>query len=167
MSQRFRIEVDGKPEFDRAFNRIDKHINDMRPVWDYVQPEFYAIEREQFDSEGSAGASGKWPALSPQYAKQKASEYPGKKIMERTGRLRSALTGRTAHSVIEKEKDQLTLGTRLPYGRWHQRGAGKLPVRKAIDMSRGQKRRIQKAIQRGLLNVMRSDSAISKVFEIE
>jgi hypothetical protein len=72
MSWRFSFEVAGVKEFDRAFNRVGEHISDLRPVWDKIERTFYKIEREQFDSEGSHGRTGKWAAITRPYAKRKS-----------------------------------------------------------------------------------------------
>lgn len=152
---RFSIIVDGIPQFDRAFNRVSETVNDLTPVWKAIEREFHKIEREQFDSEGARGASGKWKPLKPKYQKIKARNYPGKRILERTGKLRRSLTGETADTVSNIRSDNAEFGTSLPYALAHQRGSGRLPKREVISFSDAQKRRMMKGIQRELLMLIK------------
>lgn len=152
---RFSFEIDGVPAFDRAFNRIEQELDDLRSIWPAVAKEFYQIEVEQFESEGAAGASGKWAALSPAYARYKAVKFPNQPILRATTSLFDAMTNPDAlGAVFKPEKSQLTIGANIDYGTYHQRGRG-VPQRKVISPSESQKRRIQKAIQVGLVQFVR------------
>jgi hypothetical protein len=151
MSIRFKLEVLGETQFDRAFDRADLAITDFSDTWDEVRDEFYAIEREQFASEGAAGESGKWQKLSSPYEEIKSKKYPGKGILRRTDAMYKALTSHTSDSIFEKSKDEMAIGTSLPYPILHQKGAGKLPEREPVSFSQTQKRRLQKRIQLSLL----------------
>lgn len=152
----FTAEVDGLETVSRAFNRVDQFISDFRNIWPAVIEEFYKIESEQFGSEGSQGASGHYAALSKPYERFKAIHFPGKPILQATGALKDSLTGPDAlDSILRPEADQLTIGTGLPYAIWHQRGTGRMPSRPPIAMNEDSKRRLQKAIQIGLVKFTR------------
>lgn len=143
-------EVQGVEVLNRGFNRVEGGISDFRPLWPAVAGEFYAIEREQFDSEGAAGASGKWAALSPAYKKWKEANYPGQPIMRLENPLFESLTDPEAlDAIFRPGADELVMGTKLPYARRQHR------ERPLISMTEQQKRRIQKAIQRGLVEFTR------------
>jgi phage gpG-like protein len=157
---RFTFEIDGIKEFDRSFNRVEEHIKDLRPVWDAVERTFYDIEKEQFASEGSAGRGGKWKALSPAYLKRKEKQYPGTKILERTGKMRDALTQKTGDTVLVKTPDEFGIGTSLPYAGYHQRGGKRLPKREIVSFSDDNRRTMQKAMQKEFLTIMRKDGQI-------
>lgn len=153
---RFTSTVDGVVTMDRAFSRIDEFISDFRSVWPAVVQEFYQIEEEQFDSEGAAGASGKWTPLSKAYERFKAQQFPGETVLRATGALEESLTDLDAlNAIFLPERDQLTLGSKLLYARAHHRGVGRLPSRPVISMSEAQTRRIQKAIQQELVQFTR------------
>lgn len=153
---RFRSEVAGVETLNRAFNRIEDFISDFRSVWPSVAQEFYRIEVEQFDSEGAAGASGKWTPLSPAYARFKAKEFPGEPILQASHHMIDSLTDPDALDAIYlPEPTQLTIGTKDPKALAHHRGRGRLPARPVISMSEAQKRRLQKAIQRELVQFTR------------
>ena len=49
-------------------------------------------ENRIFATQGSAGAGGAWPKLSPAYAKRKRKDGFGSRILVRTGAMKSALT---------------------------------------------------------------------------
>lgn len=151
----FRAEVDGIEVLNRGFNRIEQIITDFRPIWPNVAGEIYAINQEQFDSEGGKGASGKWAALSPAYKKWKEINYPGQPILQREGRLVASLTDpEAADAIYQPGKDELVIGTRVPYATAHQRG-GRMPQRQIFSFSEQQKTRIQKSIQQGLVQFTR------------
>jgi hypothetical protein len=147
---KFSFEVAGVEQFSRAFNRIEEELDDLRTIWPEVAKQFYQIEGEQFRSEGGIGASGKWAALSPAYAKYKAVKFPNQPIGKATTSLFDAMTNPEAPGAIFKpERGQLTIGTSIPYGRdFHKK-------RSVISMNEDQKRRIQKAIQVGLVAFVR------------
>lgn len=153
---RFTAEVEGIPVLDRAFNRIDEYISDLRSVWPAVSQEFYAIELEQFESQGAAGASGRWTPLSDAYARFKVRVFPGEPILQATHALKDSMTSPDAlDSVFIPEPQQLAIGTKREGARAHQRGVGRLPARPIISMTEGQKRRLTKAIQSELVRFTR------------
>lgn len=146
----FSVEVAGVEILNRAFNRVEETISDFRAIWPLVAREFYAIEREQFDSEGTAGASGKWLPLTPAYKQWKEANFPGQPIEQLHGFLIASLTDPEALDAIYRpDRDELTIGTQIPYARRQHR------TRPLISLSESQKRRLQKAIQRGLVQFTR------------
>lgn len=152
----FSATVDGIPVLDRAFNRIEERISDFRFVWGSFAQDFYAIEREQFNSQGAHGLSGRWAKLSPGYAKWKARKYPNMPILQATTALYQSMTSPDANdSVFRPEADQLTIGSRTEYGRAHQRGTGSMPARPVISLTEADKKRLVKAIQLPLVGFLR------------
>lgn len=152
----FRADVDGVEVLNRAFNRVEQIISDFRPIWPTVAGEIYAINQEQFDTEGGAGASGRWAALSPAYARHKAVAFPGQPILQAEGHMVASLTDPEApDAVYLPGRDELVIGTRDPKARAHQLGLANLPARPIFSFSEQQKRRIQKAIQRELVQFTR------------
>jgi phage gpG-like protein len=164
---RFSFELGNKVQFDRAFNRVEKHIEDLRPVWDRVEKIFYRVEQEQFKSEGSKGRSGKWKPLSPEYKKRKEIEYPGANILYRTGALERSLTSKTDDTLLIKEKQEFGFGTRLFYAAFHQEGTSKMPARPPFDFSDSQRTDITKEIQKGLLEIMKGDRQVNESLDVE
>ena len=151
------ITVDGKDEFNRAFNRLDASFDDLSPIWPDVRDHFWQIEKDQFASEGGKGGSGRWKQLSERYNKQKIARYgAGKGILEASGRLMKSLTGNNPGSVYTATKTDIAVGTMVPYGIYHQRGSGNLPERKPISFSADQRKSMMKVIQKALIKELRS-----------
>lgn len=153
---RFSGSIEGVEVLNRAFNRVEEYISDFRPIWPDVAGEIYAINAEQFDSEGAAGRSGKWAALSPAYSQYKAVAFPGQPILQAEGTMVASLTDPEAPDAIYRPgKDELVIGTKDPKARAHHLGLGDLPARPIFSFSEQSKRRIQKAIQRNMVEFTR------------
>ncbi len=153
---RFSATVEGVEVLNRGFSRIEEFISDFRSVWPNVAKEFYAIEHEQFASQGAHGASGKWAALSPAYSKYKAIKFPGQPILRATNSLYESLTSPDAlDSIFRMDAQQMTIGTQREGARAHQRGTRRMPARPPISFTEADKRRIQKSIQAGLVKFTR------------
>ena len=129
-------------------SRLLRTVDDLRPAWPAVEVEFRKIESEQFATEGGAGSSGKWPALSLQYKAWKERHFPGAGILVRTEALRGSLIGRGAGSYVRTEQKRLTLGTSVAYASFHQAGASRLPRRPEIAPSNAQAARLQAVLNR-------------------
>jgi phage gpG-like protein len=141
--------IDGEIVINRAFNRLDS-LSDFRPIWPNVIQEFYLIETEQFESEGAAGGE-KWEPLSESYREWKEVHYPGEPILQRDHDLVESLTDpEAADAILIPREDELIIGSGVPHARIHQR-KGRPP----INFSEAQKRRLQKAIQAGLVRFVR------------
>lgn len=138
----FTAEIFGEVQLNRAFNRVNEEISDFRNFWPGVITAFYEIETEQFYSEGAKGASGKWTPLSPAYKAFKERAFPGKTILRREDTLFESLTSPDAlDSVLRPEKDELVIGSSLPYAlAQHKR-------RPIISLSEDNKWKLTKSIQ--------------------
>jgi phage gpG-like protein len=160
MSVRFTVEIQGKTELSRAFNRVSAEISDWRKVWAPVRAWLKSRLRRQFDAEGTPN---KWARLSPEYAKWKEVHYPGAKILERTGYLKESLTDGNA-DTIDRETDTLfEYGTRTPYGKYHQDGGTRLRQRKIFDFDDEDRRSLTEEMQRPLVEIVRAQGF--EVFE--
>ena len=152
----FSVEVDGIVEMDRGFNRVEQFISDFRSRWPEVARVFYRIESEQFASQGAAGASGLWAPLSKAYAAYKAVRFPNQPILRATNSLFDSMTRMDASdSIFRPTATDLTIGTQREGATAHQRGSGRMPARKIISLTDDSKRRLQKAIQIGLVQFVR------------
>ncbi len=131
-----KLSIDGKAQFNQAFDVLAEGITDFRPVWPEIELQFFRAELEQFNTIGARGGQV-WQPLSKGYAKWKAKKYPGKPILQRSGRLlRSLSVIGGADSVREQQPLSLTLGTRVPYANYHQRGTRKMPQRPPMQLTR-------------------------------
>lgn len=133
-----KLEIDGIEKFNWAFDTLGKTLSDWRPVWPEIEQVFYRIELEQFNSEGARGGQ-RWQALSPAYRQWKEKHFPGRPILVRTGTLKRSLTviGTTgSESIRESDEMSLTLGSRVPYAIYHQRGTSRMPARPPMQIQR-------------------------------
>lgn len=148
---RFVATIQGIEVLNRAFNRVEQYIDDFRNFWPAITKRFYDIERAQFASEGARGASGKWRALTPAYARFKARKFPGQTILKATNALFESMTSFDGlDSIYRPEKTQLTIGSKALYAMAHQR------TRPIISLTEADKRDMQKDIQRQLVEFTRN-----------
>jgi phage gpG-like protein len=159
MPVKLKFEVSGEAQFDRVFQRFDENLGDITPIADDIRDAFFDIEKEQFQSGGAKGASGKWKPLSPAYEARKIAQYGTfaviAGVLRATDEMYKSVTRMAAHTVYQKSKDQIVIGTDLARARYHQDGGGNLPQRKVIDFSDDQRRDLTKAIQKGLIKEIR------------
>ena len=117
---RFRLDIAGEVQMDRGIARFSEGVADYRPIWGVIADDFAEQEKKQFKSEGEAGGQT-WQELSPAYAGWKAAQYPGTRILERTGDLERSLTQANDPNGVRIEgRKTLTLGSKIPYAIYHQ-----------------------------------------------
>lgn len=154
------IQVDGVQSTIAAFDKVIRGTLDLRQLgtWDAVQKEFYQIEKDQFQSSGGVGRSGKWKELSPAYEKAKIAKYGTYALLvgplRATDRLYKSLTGPGPDAVVDKQAQEMTLGSSVPYGPYHQRGGGRLPKREPISLTPEQEKQLVKPIKKKLTQLI-------------
>jgi phage gpG-like protein len=149
---KFSIEVEGKEQLLSSFLEVQEGVVDLRKLgtWDWVATEFRKIEKEIFDSEGSASRGGRWKELSTKYKERKLRKWGPVPILQASGKLYRALSGTSPDSVFEKEAQSMAIGTSLPYARYHQTGTKRMPKRPPMDFTDEQKDRLVEPIKRKL-----------------
>ena len=123
-------------KFGLDLRRYTEDIEDMQPVFNDIAEEVYNIEERTFNAEGKPH----WQALSPRYSLWKSRRYPNAKILELSGSLKGAATGRPKDlSKVEpirlQTKKSLTMGVRGAYVVVHQNGGVNMPQRKYYNFS--------------------------------
>lgn len=152
---RFRLEIAGEVQLDRGIARFSDGVSDYRPIWPVIEDDFYAMEKDQFKTEGVEGGD-KWQPLSAEYGKWKETKYPGKPILQRTGDLVKSLTsGSDPNTVKIEARKTLTLGTKIPYAIYHQSPGPrtKLPRRPEIMLNEAFKRSVMHNLQVYLVQI--------------
>jgi phage gpG-like protein len=141
------IDTVGDQKIIRGFNRYTAMMKDFRPVFNEVAEFFYRTEEKIFASEGNPEM---FVPLSPIYKAWKSKHYPGRKIMELTGRLRRSLTGKgqadAQDTVRIIKKTFAEFGSQAPYVHRHQMGTFGMPQRKIIQFTETRKRTITNMI---------------------
>lgn len=150
------VELEGLPELLAQFRGVEVGMLDFRTLgtWDWVQSEFYKVEKAQFASEGAAGAGGKWTALNPAYAARKEKKWGPVPILQASGRLYRSMTSANADGVVEKRPLELILGSRVKYGGYHQKGTSRMAKRPPIDFTPEQETQLMKPIQTHLKQIV-------------
>lgn len=113
-----------------VLGRWEQNIDDAGPAFEAMANHQKTIWIKQFDQEG-AYTNATWQALSEPYGTWKQKHYPGKKILQLTGRLMESMTNRP-FGVDVITKSSMTIGTDVPYAQYHQLGTPLMPQRSII-----------------------------------
>lgn len=142
---RIDVEVKGLPEVIAAFAEVQGGVADLRKnaTWLRVQQAYYKTVKQVFANEGGRS---KWQGLSSPYKEIKAKQYGNVPILQRTKRLYRSMTQMGGEAIVDKQATEMTLGSRVPYGGYHQSGTSKMPSRPPIDFTDEQQKEILKPI---------------------
>ena len=138
------IEIDGITTTIHALEKVHRGAVDFRELgtWNWVQSEYYKALKEILDSEGSAGKSGRYKELTPEYARRKLKQYGEKPILQASGGMYVSLTQEGGNAVVEKKAQEMTLGSKDPKSRWHHTGSGNNPRRAIMDFTNEHEKQI-------------------------
>lgn len=123
-----RITVQGEQRLRQALNRLATSIQDYSPAWKPITQIFRDAMRGQFATGGGRGGK-KWAPLSRAYSRWKERVAPGRPILVLTGDLVLSLTTQTGDTIQNEQPLSLSLGTKLPYAKYHQNGTRRMPAR--------------------------------------
>lgn len=155
------FEVAGEVQLRRAFSRFGDGVTDLRAPFTGIADDFEKMSERIFASEGSTGGRGQWAPLTQAYAARKAKIAPGKSILRLTDRLWRSLTGRNSADAIRSiKKDELRLGSKVPYGLYHQDARSPRTKRRPIDLAERDKRRWGKIVQRHLVDIAKREGIL-------
>lgn len=123
MPIRFKAELIGGRSFSSALVKFSERLQDWRTFWATRFIPLYLNDVQQnFETEGELSTRAGWPSLEPDYDAWKTRHFPGRKILERTRRLRESLSPSglgSSDQFLEARSTSLRLGTRVPYARYH------------------------------------------------
>lgn len=146
---KLRIDITGEERTFRNLGNLVKDSVDFRESGAEVQREFNEVQQGQFQSGGARGSSGAWKPLAASTERARARRNPFVFPLQRTGALMNSLTRAEAEgSVYIATKDELTLGSSLPYARFHQTGTKRMPAREPISPTDEQKKKMLKPVVR-------------------
>ena len=101
---------------------LTKRLGSWKQFWTVVFiPRYLELVQQNFETEGElSGYVSGWPDLEPAYAAWKARHFPGRKILERTRRLRESLApgASKTEQLLQAGPRELRIGTRVYYGRF-------------------------------------------------
>lgn len=145
------IKTIGDERYIRAFNRIGSEVRDFSVPFSFIHEDFKQTEKQIFENEGLP--EGFLPLTSRRYRLWKEKYFPGRKIMQLTGRLKESLTDTSADTVSEITGTTAVFGTNVAYAHRHQMGTFGMPTRKIVQITDEVKRRWDKIIHRWVMRL--------------
>lgn len=134
MVVRFQFQVIGEDEAARELGKWSTSLRNPRPAFEDMMDYLAAEQKDWFATKGE----GSWPQLSEPYRTWKKKRFPKRGILHgpdtrghRGLQLRDQLTKRP-FGIERVAGNSFTIGTDLPYADAHQKGEGRLPVRKPL-----------------------------------
>lgn len=117
------------------FKTMTNQAADFRkPLWEKGVPILHRTRAEQFDAE-AAYVNGSLVRWAPFKTKPKgtsrgaAGRFTTRKLLNKTGRMRRAMTTLQAPGTIEVGQDYLTFRSHIDYEVYHQQGTTRMPAR--------------------------------------
>ena len=156
----FKLQVENANKVEFAFGKLATAVSDWRKyIWPGVRSgALRPWLRKQFASEGAKGAHGSWKELKGPYRTRKGKVYPGKPILEASGRMKRDLLSEANEG--ETTPRMMYYGTNLPYAKFHQTGTRKMAARRIFDPEEidgpgTMKRMVRTSVARGVANYAR------------
>lgn len=140
--------ADNSETVEKALEAFESALADNRPALAEIADDFREMISEQFATEGRAGGTP-WAPLALRTLRRRRGA--GSTILYSTGALeRSFLDPLAAGRVEELEEQSLTLGSNLPYARYHQTGTRRMPARPIVVLSGARSERWMEIVRRGI-----------------
>lgn len=148
------LEVFGDTIISRGFLRGGDRLRDMRPAWHEIHDLLLTEWDTQFATQGGR-ASGGWAPLAESTVRRKRAMNMDNGILQRTMRLRDSLTekGHSDH-VLKLTKDELVVGSSVPYGPFHQGGTARMPARPPAALREQAKRGVSSIMHRHAMGAL-------------
>lgn len=138
LGNNFNWEIENQKAFAEQLDRLGKVTNDFRIPFRIIASDFYRSQRQLFTLQ----SKGLYEDLSDKYKPQKQRVvgfiYPI--LVGKTRDLaNSTLSKDHRYSIFSLYRQELTIGTSVPYGKYHQsdKPRTKLPQRKFIFITGG------------------------------
>src|SRR5207253_1898592 len=134
----------GIKEFEENLDRIQDVVRSFEPeLRDIGEWYINFLQNDVFETEGGVYGD-RWSDINPKYAKRKAENYPGRGILEASGKMRNGwkLYTTSQYALIENQAD---------YAIYHQEGTGKMPQRMIVKFTQDVKDHVYEIFQEGIL----------------
>lgn len=150
MPLRLTIDALGDTIIDRSLLRVMHVVDDLTDAWDQVDEQLNLQTQRQFDSEGQYGSLG-WQPNAASTSARKARLGLDSRVMHATLELRNSLTtGAAQGHVFVPMPHEMTWGTTVEYGIFHQQGNG-VPKRPVVQLPEQGRREVVKTVQDSIL----------------
>lgn len=147
---RIEFSVYGDVQLNRDILRVSGRAQNMAPAFARVLELWRHETAAQFESEGDH-ASGGWQPLAVATVESKQRQGLRPEILRATDALLRSLTTGDENAIVRITPSELDYGTRLPYGRFHQRGTVRMSQRRPVAFTEGARRATIKILQRYLI----------------
>lgn len=134
----FKWQVQNIEDFKNALDKLGQATNDFRIPFRLISSDFYRSQRKLFTLQ----SAGLYEDLSPNYKPVKKKnvgfEYPI--LVGKTRDLSNSTLGKShRYSIFDLQKQSLTIGSSVPYGKYHQsdKPRTKIPERKFVFIDGG------------------------------
>lgn len=141
---RMEISLTGVKELNANLDRISDVISDFSPeLRDIGEWYLQFLQNDVFSSGGSAYGEP-WAALSAKYDMAKSKKYPGRGVLEASGKMRTSwkLYTSSHYALIENTTD---------YAIYHQEGTSRLPQRTIVKLDQQRQDTIMDMFKEGVL----------------
>jgi phage gpG-like protein len=148
----YEVEANGVKKTHAALINVGKRANDVRPAFADVR----AVVRESNEARFGSRGDGSWPPLKDSTKAAKARHGQDPRVLRASGALFKSLTANRAKGQVNRKKpDLFRIGTSLYYARFHDLGEGGVPVRKLMDLTDSDMRKINGKLEDFIANDVR------------
>jgi len=137
------FELEGEVQLSRRLRMASNGVKDMSPAFKKIGRQMrQTFEGPVFESEGRE-IGVHWKPLSPAYARWKSQKYPGRGILQRTGKMQGNFKN-------EHGKNYARIYNPTKYFKYHQSNQNRsssLPRRQMMKLGQLQREQVQKVIQ--------------------
>lgn len=127
-------EIEGERQLSRILRAKGDSVKDWTPAFKTASEELKDLfSGEVFDSEGRA-IQETWSPLSRAYAARKAQKYPGRGVLEATGRMR-----RSFNNLYQR--DRAVIWNAMEYFKYHQSRQPRSRLPRRVMMKLGHQQR--------------------------
>lgn len=141
------IHIKGVDTVQKKLQKLNRILGDLSPELTEAGEEMVRFFRiDVFETTGGA-LDENWKPLSYRYLRSKQEEYPGKGILEATGKMRKSFK-------LSVNRFEGKVANTAPYAKYHQQpnglGQGIMPRRKFMGMSHDQAKRVTEIFERSI-----------------
>ena len=141
MAKFFSVKVKGEKEIKNTLDLTSKYVKSPKvSLKEAIMFMKDTTEGDVFNTEGSS-IGHKWARLTPSYATWKSKRYPGKKILETTGKMRKNFKTKVSST-------RAVLSNPTSYFKYHQLGTRKMKQRLVLTIDSKREREIMKIFEK-------------------
>lgn len=145
---RLTFDVDGERQVSRAFSLMEHEVRDLSEPLEEIGELIRQAIGEEFATGGARGGAP-WQPLSPDYAKWKEANFPGRPLLVQTGSMRRDMLSKAAFRVTADRlvySPETASETHPEIAGFHQRGAEPNPARRMVDLTSSDRRSFEREV---------------------